>query len=213
MGLILGSIAASVMSIATFGFQLSRTYLQQVLPRALQGEGMDPYALAVNSMSSLLHHLFIFEPEWNPHPLLHAPILVAVLHPVFQFLMLSAAILLVSPHDMRPRQLRLEWAAYVVSLLVISTMPASYHFTLFILPMAVATGVLIQQKRFPALAFVVVLYLGTCFPLWAKLVGTNWSFLAVPRLWLAIAFYLCCLALLWQQHAPPENIALACIIR
>ena len=200
MGLIVGSIAASVMSIATFGFQLSRNYLQQVVPWALRGEAMDPYALTTNSMSSLLHHLFIFEPEWNPHPLLHAPILVAVLHPVFQFMMLSAAILLVSPHDMRPRQLRLEWAAYVVSLLVISTMPASYHFTLLILPMAVMTSVLIQQNRFSELALLAVLYLGICFPLWAKLVGTNWSLLAVPRLWLAIAFYLCCLALLWQQQ-------------
>jgi hypothetical protein len=200
MGLILGSIAASIISIAIFGFQLSRTYLQQVLPWALRGEGMDPYALTTNSMSSLLHHLFIYEPEWNPHPLLHAPILVALLQPVFQFMMLSAAILLVSPHDMRPRQLRLEWAAYVVSLLVISTMPASYHFTLLILPMAIMTSLLIQQKRFPALALLAVLYLGTCFPLWAKLVGTNWSVLAVLRLWLATAFYLCCLALLWQQQ-------------
>jgi len=188
------------MSIAIFGFQLSRTYLQQVLPWALRGEAMDPYALATNSMSSLLHHLFIFEPEWNPHPLLHAPILVAVLQPIFQFMMLSAAILLVSPHDMRPRQLRLEWAAYVVSLLVMSTMPASYHFTLLILPMAIMTSMLIQQKRFPILAFLAVLYLGICFPLWAKLAGTNRSFLAVPRLWLAITFYLCCIALLWQQQ-------------
>jgi hypothetical protein len=58
-GLILGSIATSVTSIAIFGFELSRTYLQQVVPWALRGEGMGPYALGANSMSSLLHHLFI----------------------------------------------------------------------------------------------------------------------------------------------------------
>jgi hypothetical protein len=83
---------------------------------------------------------------------------------------------------------------------VISTMPASYHFTLLILPMGIMTSVLIEEKRFSVLAFPTLLYLGICFPLWAKLVGTNQSFLAVPRLWLAIAFYLCCLALLWQQQ-------------
>jgi hypothetical protein len=101
---------------------------------------------------------------------------------------------------MRPSQLRLEWAAYVVSLLVISTTPASYHFTLLITPMGIMTSVLIDQKRFSALAFLAVLYFGIGFLLWTKLVGTNWSFLAVPRLWLAIAFGLCCFALLWQQQ-------------
>ena len=199
-GLILGSVATLVASITTFGFELNRTYLQQVLPWALRGEGMDPYALAANSMSSLLHHLFIFETEWNPHPLLHAPILVAVLQPVFQFLMLSPAILLALPRDMRPRQLQLEWAAYIASLLVISTMPASYHFTLLILPMAIVTSVLIEEKRFLALAFLAVLYFGTCFPLWTNLLGTSWSFLEVVRLWLAIAFSICCFVLLWQQQ-------------
>ena len=199
-GLILGSVVTSVISIAIFGVELNGTYLRQVLPWALRGEGMDPYALTANSMSSLLHHLFSFEPEWNSHPLLHAPILVAVLQPVFEFLMLSPAILLVSSGDMRLRQLRLEWAAYIASVLAISTMPASYHFTLLILPMAILTSVLIEEKRFPALALLAVLYLGTCFPLWPKLVSTNQSFLAVPRLWLAMAFCLCSFALLWQQR-------------
>jgi hypothetical protein len=199
-GLILGSIATLVASIAAFGFELNRTYLQQVLPWTLRGEGMDPYALAANSLSSLLHHLFVFEAEWNPHPLLHAPILVAVLQPVFQFLMLSPAILLASARDMRPRQLQLEWAAYVASLLAISTMPASYQFTLLVLPMAIATSVLIDGKRFRELVFLALLYLGTCFPLWTSVFGTRESFLAVFRLWLAIAFSFCCFVLLWQQR-------------
>jgi len=201
-GLIMGSVATGVVSLAIFGFELNRTYVQQMLPWALRGEGVDPYALAANSLSSLLHHLFIFEPEWNPHPLVHAPRVVAVLQPLLQLLMLSPAILLVAPRDMRPRQIRLEWAAYVVSLLVISTMPASYHFTLLILPMAVTARAVIEEKCFHGLAFLVVLYLGICFPLWTKLVGTDLSFLAVPRLWLGIVFSLCCIVLLWQRRRP-----------
>jgi len=107
-GLIMGSVATGVVSLAIFGFELNRTYVQQMLPWALRGEGVDPYALAANSLSSLLHHLFIFEPEWNPHPLVHAPRVVAVLQPLLQLLMLSPAILLVAPRDMRPLQIRLE---------------------------------------------------------------------------------------------------------
>lgn len=220
-GLILGCVAAAAVSLAVFGFELNHTYLQQVLPWALRGEGMDPYALAASSLSSVLHHLFIFETEWNPHPLLHAPRVVAVLQPLMQLLLLSPALLLVAPRDMRPRQLRLEWAAYIVSLLVMSTMPASYHFTLLILPMSVIASVLIEEKRFPVLAFLAVLYMGICFPLWTKLFGTDLSLLAVPRLWLAIVFNLCCFVLLWQQQRPAAEYrhdrqvwsgALACLL-
>lgn len=201
-GLILGSVATAVVSLVIFGFELNRTFFQQVLPWALRGEGMDPYALAANSLSSLLHHLFIFEPEWNPHPLLRAPMVVPFLQPLLQLLMLTPAILLVAPRDMRPRQVRLEWAAYVMGLLVISTMPASYHFTLLILPMAIMSGVLIEEKRLPMLAFLVVVYLGVCFPLWTQLVGAEPPFLAIPRLWLAIVLSLYCFALLWRQKRP-----------
>jgi hypothetical protein len=199
-GVIIGSVAALAISVAAFGFELNRTYFQQVLPWALRGEGMDPYALAANSMSSVLHHWFVFEPEWNPSPLLNAPILAAVLQPVFQLLILSPAIIMASSWDMRPKQLRLEWAAYIAGLLAISTMPASYHFTLLILPMAIMTSVLIGKKRFFAGALLAVLYLGICFPLWTSLFGTNHSFLAVVRLWLAIAFTLCSFVLLWHQR-------------
>jgi hypothetical protein len=90
--------------------------------------------------------------------------------------------------------------SYVVSLLVISTKPASYHFTLLILPMAIMSSVLIQQKRFFALALLAVLYFGHVFRFGRSSSARTGHFWRCPRLWLAITFYLCCLALLWQQQ-------------
>ena len=59
MGLILGSIAASVISIATFGFQLSRTYLQQVfavgITRRGDGSLRPDYELDVIAVASLIY--------------------------------------------------------------------------------------------------------------------------------------------------------------
>lgn len=199
-GLVIGSAGAALASVAAFGVVLNRTYFLQVLPWALRGEVMDPYNLSASSLSALLHHFLIFEREWNPHPLLHVPVVFAMLHPLLQLLVLSPAILLAVPHDMHPRQLRLEWAAYLAGLLAISTMPASYHFTILILPMSIMAAVLIEDKRFPALTFLLFLYLGIGFPLWKTAFGGAREFMTAPRLFLVISFCLFSWVLLWQQQ-------------
>src|SRR5579871_1479444 len=67
-GVLAGSALSMAASWLAFGFQLHRTYFTQVLPWALRGEILNPYNPAWNSLSLLLHKLFMFEPEWNPHP-------------------------------------------------------------------------------------------------------------------------------------------------
>ena len=43
-----------------------RTYATDILPRALVGEGIDPYYVGFNSSTALLRRLFVAEPELNP---------------------------------------------------------------------------------------------------------------------------------------------------
>ncbi len=219
-GLVLGGLATIAASIAAFGVTLNRVYATQVLPWALRGDAMDPYSLVSSSLSSLLHRLLICEPEWNSHPIAHEPVLFAVLHPLLQLLILSPAILYSIPEDMRPRQLRLEWAAFMVGLLAISTLPASYHFTLLILPVAVMGTVLNEEQNWPPLAILLMLYLGVCFPGWNNNIGDGWSaLLSVPRLYLLFAlcvFFYITLAAQRPEHATAEKdrrlwiVALAC---
>jgi Glycosyltransferase family 87/WD40-like Beta Propeller Repeat len=221
-GLVIAGFATIAASIAAFGVPLNRVYATQVLPWALRGDAMDPYSLVSSSLSSLLHRLLIFEPEWNPHPITHAPSLFAVLHPLLQLLILSPAILYSVPEDMRPRQLRLEWAAFLVGLLAISTLPASYHFTLLILPVAVMGTVLIEDKNWRSLAILLMLYLGVCFPGWNNNIGDGWSaLLSVPRLYLLLAlcvFIYVTLAAQRSKNATAEMdrrlwvVALACAL-
>jgi hypothetical protein len=221
-GLVLGSFATIVASISAFGVPLNRLYVTQVLPWALRGDAMDPYSLVSSSLSSLLHKLLIFEPEWNAHPITHAPVLFAVLHPLLQLLIISPAILYSVPEDMRPRQVRLEWAAFLVGLLAISTLPASYHFTLLILPVAVIATVSIEDKNWRSLAILLMLYLGVCFPGWNNNIGNGWSaLLSVPRLYLLLAlcvFFYLTLAAQRPGHAIAEKdrrhwvVALACAL-
>ncbi len=195
-----GSLGTVLASVAAFGLALNRTYFLQVLPWALRGEGMDPYSTSASSISSLLHRLFIFEPEWNPHPWTHAPAVFATLHPLLQMLVLAPAILLVVPRDMRPQRVCLEWSAFLVALLAISTLPASYHFTLLILPVAIIGSVLVRHRNYRLLAVLLVLYLGICFPSWRTAFSGGMAVLAVPRLYLMVLLCLFCYAVLsWQE--------------
>ncbi len=187
VGLIAGALLAIAVSVMTFGWQLNRLYVSQVLPWALRGDAMDPYNLTASSVSSLLHRLFLFEPQWNPHPIAHSPLLFSLLHPLLQLLIFAPAVLLAAPQDFHPRRLRLEWSAFVIAIMAISTLPASYQFTFFFLPVAIIANELIEERDAGSLLLLVVLYLGVCFPAWSNSNGDGWrSLLAVPRLYFVV---------------------------
>jgi Glycosyltransferase family 87/WD40-like Beta Propeller Repeat len=197
LGLITGVIATSATSVWAFGWQLNRLYALQVLPWALRGEVMDPYNLGTNSLSSLLHRLLLFEPALNPLPVVHAPALFAVLHPLLQVAIFAPAVLLAIPGDWHPRRLQLEWSAFLIAVLAISTMPASYHFTLVILPVVVMASELIRERDLRSLVLLALLYLGICFPAWRHDLSDGWwPLLAVPRLYFLILFCLLFYAIL-----------------
>ena len=202
IGLVTGCVVTLLAAVVAFGWQLNQHFFQQVLPWGLRGEGLDPYNLAANSFAALLHHLFMFEPEWNPHPLLHMPALLGILLPLLQIVIMAPAILLSMPRNMRPCQLKLEWSAFMTSLLTISTMPASYHFTLLILPVALMTAVLVEDRRFVFFAVLTATYFGINVPLWRSTFSGGLSLLGVPRLYLLICLCLYSWILLRKREQP-----------
>lgn len=185
-----------VVSVAAFGWPMHRAYLQTVLPWTLRGEALPPYLLSVASLSNLLHHLFLYEPQWNPHPWHHAPFVFAVAVPVLQMLILGPAILLVGrPHDRR--WVSLEWSLLLVGTLTISTSPASYNFTLLILPVAVLCG----ERNWGKGLLALLLFVGIGYPVWntANADGLR-AVLREPRLLLLVAFTGLCAWVLWDRQ-------------
>src|SRR5260370_13702302 len=100
-----GAAGAAAASIAVLRFQANRVLFNQVLPWALRGGGLDPYNLSSASVSTLLHRLFIYEPQWNPNPSIHAAWLFSVLLPLVQTLLFAPALLLVEPSASSPMRL------------------------------------------------------------------------------------------------------------
>jgi hypothetical protein len=180
-------ILCAVASIAVFGWSLHRTYLLQVLPGTLRGEALDPYNLTSSSLSSLLHRLFIFEPQLNAHPALHAPWLFAILHPALEFALLLPALLWIDDRASSANRTSLEWSALLLATLTFTPLPASYHFTVLILPVAIICGYLVQERRSALLIIVIALYLAVGYPGWNTAPVDGWkALLHVKRLYALI---------------------------
>jgi hypothetical protein len=198
-------LAAAAVSFAIFGWDMHRTYLHQVLPWALRGEGMPPYVTASASISSVLHYLFLSEPQWNPHPWHDSTFWYAFLQPALQMLVLAPAVLLIRKDDRTHGRILLEWSALLTASLAISTIPASYHFVLMALPMCVLAAMLLERRWYAWLAVLLVVYLGIGFPMPGPTAVTGLAVLFyVPRLFLMLAFLSGIYIWLWRER-PVNN--------
>ncbi len=200
-GGVAGSLCTAIVSVLAFGWELNRTYLVQVLPSVLRGEGLDPYNLQLSSLGSLLHRLFVYEPQLNQHPAMNAPWLFAVLHPLLQMMIMAPSLLLAVPNESRPSQIRLEWAAITLASLAISTSPASYLFTLLILPISLILGSLQGKKSALWVAIILPLYAAAGFVRGIDEGRDGWfALLRVPRLYMLVLLCVFAYALLFRER-------------
>ncbi len=197
-GGIVGVVGTAVVSMLVFGWQAHRVLIEQALPWTLRGEAMDPYNLSSGSITAVFHRLFIYEPQLNPNPTIHAAWVFAVLFPLAQTALFAPALLLTKPGG-SPRRLQLEWSAILLGSLAISTLPASYHFTLLILPVCVMLGAVQEKSLATATAVLLLLYLAIGYPGW-KAIGeaSRLTLFSVPRLYLVV---LLCIFSYWLLAA------------
>ena len=200
-------ITAITISIFIFGWNVHRTYLQEILPWTLHGEGLPPYATASASISSILHYLFLYEPQWNPHPWHNSPFWYALLQPTIQMIALAPAVLLVRSMNRDPRRVQLEWSALLVASLAISTIPASYNFVLLVFPVCVLTAIFLERKKYRWLMALAIVYVGIGLPLPSpdRMIGPA-VLLYVPRLPLMLALLLGIYILLRSERPPPNSL-------
>jgi hypothetical protein len=211
LSLVLGSIAFWVLSIALFGFETVRVYIQEVLPWPLRGEGQDPYNVNWNSFSALLHRLFVAEPDLNPHPFVHAPAVYAILQPVCQGLIFVPLMWLMTSRPSGAGREKLEWGAFLAMLLMLSTNPSSYDFNALILVAVFIVGHLMERGRRWLAAGMLVLYALVCYPTYWWVPGdiTGWHIvLAFPRLWSMTLLWISLLAVLSDATPPPQRAKL-----
>ncbi|HEX3968965.1 MAG TPA: glycosyltransferase 87 family protein [Edaphobacter sp.] len=202
-GGVLGSVGAAIASIAVFGWQTNRVFVSQVLPWALRGEGLNPYDLSSGSITTLFHRLFVYEPQWNPYPTIHAAWMFALFFPLAQTLLFAPALLLADPENNDARRLQLEWSAVLIASLAISTAPASYHFTLLILPVCLMWKAAQEKAGRAGVAVLLLLYAAIGHPGWKSLgEASRLTLFRVPRLYLIV---LLCLFVYWLIATQRRN--------
>ena len=194
-GAVAGMLALAGLSVFLFGWEIHRILLREILPVIGRGENIDPYASAWNSLTALLHRLFIREPELNPHPLINSPGLYALVQPLFQAAIFIPAIWLLIPGQVRRGHENLEWAAFLTMLIAFSTNTAPYHLCLLILVAALALDALFTENRQREACILLALYGATCLPwtAWSPPTAEGWRILfASPRVcpMLALLFFL-----------------------
>jgi hypothetical protein len=201
----IGAIIVAISSVMAFGVELNRLYVSQVLPWAVRGEGVNPYNAATASFAVALHRLFIYEPQWNPYPLWHAPWLFAVLHPILQTLILVPVMLLVSRRVRGPKHTKLEWAGVVVATVTVSTWSASYMFTLLILPVCLLWEELKRERKYWLAVTLFALYL--VVGVQARYPGgAGWlALVGLVRLYGLIGLCIICCYLLWRHMEPARR--------
>jgi len=193
-------LAAGALSVAVFGWNVHRTYLNEILPWALHGGGLQPYVTSA-SISGVLHYLFLSEPQWNPHPWHYSPLCYALSLPTLQMLALAPAILLIRATDGTRDRTLLEWSALLTASLAISTLPASYNFVLMVLPVCVLVAVLLRRELHGWLVALLIIYVGIGLPMPIphRMMGPA-ILLYVPRLPLMFALLFGIYMLLWRDH-------------
>jgi hypothetical protein len=205
-GAVTGSVAL-VLSIAFFGWSMHRTYFQEVLPWALRGEALPPYVAASASISSLLHLLFLQEPQWNPHPWHNSPLCYALLEPVLQILIFAPAVLLIRKGTLTAQRILLEWSAILTASLAISTSPASYDFVLLVLPVCVLASFLLQHQHYGWLILLLICYMGIGLPIAVPAHMTGPAVLLyMPRLLCTLAMLAGIYVALWSDPLPAHHV-------
>lgn len=182
-----------------FGTDTMNIYATQVLPRSLQGEVLDPYSVQSASGSALFHRLFIAEPTLNPVPWRDAPSLYAVLYPLWQLAVLVPLLAVLKIKNSSSQTNQLEWAAFVLVLLVLSPVPSSYHFVVMIFSIVVLMDVLLARQDYSIAAVVVALYCLISIVEFLPIHRAD-GILAFARLWVGLLLWAVFLFCLWPDE-------------
>jgi hypothetical protein len=169
-GMIAAALCLTVVAIAMFGWHDIVYFATQILPRALEGETLDPYNTGNGTFATLLRRAFVTEPELNPHPLWNAPWMFFFLRPLVTLLILIIPLLAIHRSNVHAR----DFAWFFIAILLASPNTASYTFTLLLLPITL----LLDDAKPWERAILLSLYILLTNPM------------PFPKVWLVLALFL-----------------------
>ncbi|QNI31361.1 DUF2029 domain-containing protein [Alloacidobacterium dinghuense] len=208
LSVVAGTAALLGVSYLCFGSHLMHIYITQILPRSMQGEVIDPYSPQAASAAAFLHRLFILEPDLNPTPVWNRPALYSIFYPLWQVAVWFPLFLSIRPSSRDRDTEKLEWAIFLLALLILSPVPSSYHFVVMILPIILAADVLVKRQQYLRLGIVVLLYFIICNVVGPPPKSSAFTFqtvLAFSRLWIELLLWIVLVICVWREAYTPES--------
>ncbi len=163
LGMVLSAAAITTLSLLMFGVEVHRIFLHEVLSQAPRGDWLGPYALSQNSFITLWSHLFLIEPELNPHPWINSSTLYALAHAATVIFLVFSFLLSFRGAE-RAHSAPLQWAALVPLLLLLSTTSGADYSCLLIFTAIVGFDALVAIGDKGRGLILLLLYVVACAP-------------------------------------------------
>jgi hypothetical protein len=194
-GFLIGLTTLGLISLKLFGTEVHQVFVREVLPQASRGDWLGPYALYQNSFITLWSHLFLFQPELNPRPLLNLPILYAIAMAITVTVLVFGFLLSIQS-DQSSHAEALRWATLLPLLLLLSTYSSSDHACILIFTAIVGVDALLATGNYKRAILLLALYAIGSAPIPLRM--TDW----LPHRLIAItALYALLLYSVWDDGA------------
>ena len=195
LGVLMTFIILHLVCLPFFGINLYEHFLKNTFISHLQGnlyEG-NPYSIKYQSWESLLNNLFVYDNQFNPHPVFYFPGGYAVFKFIVYGLVFSTLVFFWFKSGKKNYFFEINVSLSVITLLILEPGSATYHNLFLILPfiiilkLLINTGQLSHQFYFSIL-FLLIGFLPTLLNKFDFFYGGN-LLLSYNRLWLEMIFY------------------------
>ncbi len=202
---ICATLAVAWFAIWFAGFEIFLVFFNEVLPRHVQGEIQDPFAIQFQSWNSMLRRMFVHNASLNPQPPMSSELLFLVLKNLIPWLWLAVFAWMYretkfdGAFDIPPlkgdcleQQRLFEIALLPLAILLISPGSATYHFLLLSLSTTCFAKILWERNEKLRALFLGGLFIAINLPhyLVLKKYATGWlTPLGYARLWLLVFFF------------------------
>jgi len=186
------------------GAEIFRVFITEVLPRHLQGEIQEPFAIQFQSWNSLLRRMFVASPSLNPQPPLESPVLFSLFKNLIAWFWLAVFtwIYRQTKFSSQTHQRLFEIGLIPLGVLLISPGSATYHFLLLSLSIAGFAKILLDLQQPIRAAILSVFFLIINLPHYLQLrqFAVGWlTPIGYLRLWLLVLF---CVTVGYFFYAP-----------
>lgn len=174
-GMLLSVTALGLLSIAWFGLTDHLYYLTDILPRAIAGEHIDPYAPGMPTILNMLRHTLEMEPALNPNPFYNNPALMFFLQSMLT-LAIPIFCVIALPRAVADERHQLAW--FLIMLVLVSPSRAFYAAVLLLLPIALLLEKATLRRRISLIAAYLLVTI-SLRDSWEPFFPTVWVLLAL----------------------------------